>query len=161
MIVGQAPGATECENGRPFNGPSGTRLFEWLSQAGWEEDTFRATHYMTAITKCYPGKSANGKGDRAPTRAEQKLCAPFLKEELSLVRPEVIVPVGSMAVRRFVGQVRLADVVGTMIQKENGRLIVPLPHPSGVNLWLNRQENQDRVARALKQLSQLRRQRAL
>jgi uracil-DNA glycosylase len=161
MIVGQAPGSTECETGRPFNGPSGKRLFDWLAEAGWDEIIFRSTHYMTAITKCYPGRSANGKGDRAPTRAEQKLCAPFLERELALVQPEVIVPVGSMAVRRFVGPVRLTDVVGTVVEKKAGRLIVPLPHPSGVSLWLNRQENQERVAQALGHLRELRQRRAL
>lgn len=158
MIVGQAPGSTECETGRPFNGPSGTRLFEWLAEAGWDEASFRATQYMTAITKCYPGRAPSGKGDRAPSRAEQNLCAPFLGRELELVDPEVIVPVGSLSVRRFVGRVRLSDVVGEVIEKD-GRTIVPLPHPSGVNLWLNRPENQDRVKRALCQLRELRQER--
>jgi uracil-DNA glycosylase len=161
MLVGQAPGSTECESGRPFSGPSGQRLFDWLEQAGWEEEEFRATQYMTAITKCYPGRSSSGKGDRAPTVSEQKLCAPFLQQELAFVRPEIVVPVGSMAVRRFLGSMRLADVVGTVAQGDEGRLIVPLPHPSGVNLWLNRQENQDRVMQALEHLRRLRRRRSL
>ena len=155
MIVGQAPGSTECESGRPFSGPSGARLFEWLAQAGWDETPFRNTHYMTAVTKCYPGRSANGKGDRAPTRAEQKLCAPFLEQELALVQPEVIVPVGSMATRRFLGSVRLTDVVGTVVEDDLDRCILPLPHPSGVNLWLNRKENQERVTQALELLRHL------
>lgn len=158
MIVGQAPGSTECETGRPFNGPSGTRLFEWLAEAGWDEEAFRATQYMTAITKCYPGRASSGKGDRAPSRAEQKLCAPFLEREIALVAPQVIVPVGSMAVQRFVGRVRLTDVVGKRIEQEQ-RLIIPLPHPSGVSLWLNRRENQERVSQALGHLRQLRRER--
>lgn len=156
MIVGQAPGVTECETGRPFNGSSGERLFDWLAEAGWDEPAFRAAHYMTAVTKCYPGKSPNGKGDRAPTRAEQKLCAPYLKQELALVEPRVIVPVGSLAVRRFLGKVRLTDVVGTVVERSEGHLIVPLPHPSGVNLWLNRPENQERVTEALAHLQRLR-----
>lgn len=156
MVIGQAPGATECEIGRPFNGPSGTRLFDWLGQAGWDEAAFRATHYITAVTKCYPGKSSNGKGDRAPTRAEQKLCAPYLEREVALVQPEVIVPVGSMAVRRFLGPVTLTDAVGTVVQ-DNAAAIVPLPHPSGVSLWLNRRENQNRVSRAVGHLGRLRR----
>lgn len=156
MIVGQAPGVTECETGRPFNGSSGERLFDWLREAGWDESVFRAVHYMTAITKCYPGKSPNGKGDRAPTRAEQRLCAPYLEQELALIQPRVIVPVGSLAARRFLGKVRLSDVVGTVAQGSEGHLIVPLPHPSGVNLWLNRRENQERVTEALANLQRLR-----
>ncbi|MGD8243682.1 MAG: uracil-DNA glycosylase family protein [Anaerolineae bacterium] len=155
MIVGQAPGSTECESGRPFSGPSGQRLFSWLTQAGWEEDRFRATQYMTAVTKCYPGRSPSGKGDRAPTVAEQKLCAAFLAHELALVRPEIVIPVGSLAVRRFLGQVRLTDVVGIVAEDDAGHLVVPLPHPSGVNLWLNRPENQERVSEALARLRRL------
>jgi len=158
MIVGQAPGSTECDTGRPFNGPSGTRLFDWLAEVGWDETAFRANQYMTAVTKCYPGRASGGKGDRAPSRAEQKLCAPFLDREIALVAPEVIIPVGSMAVRRFVGRVRLTDVVGKRIEQKD-HLIIPLPHPSGVNLWLNREENQERVSRALGHLRQLRRER--
>lgn len=152
MIVGQAPGVTECQTKRPFNGSSGQRLFEWLAEAGLDESAFRMTQYLTAVTKCYPGRASNGKGDRAPTRAEQELCAPFLDQELAVIHPQVIVPVGSIAVRRFLGQTRLTEVVGTVITGIGGRRIVPLPHPSGVNLWLNRPENQERVKRALTQL---------
>lgn len=156
MIVGQAPGITESQAGRPFSGSSGRKLFKWLAEAGWEEETFRATQYMTAITKCYPGKSPGGRGDRAPTRAEQTLCAPFLEQELALVQPEIIVPVGSLAVRRFVGRTRLADAVGTAVEDENGRWIVPLPHPSGTSLWLNQPQNRALVHRAIGRLLDLR-----
>jgi len=157
MVVGQAPGITETQVGRPFNGPSGRRLFDWLAQAGWGEAEFRANQYMTAVTKCYPGKASGGKGDRVPTRAEQKLCAPFLRQELALVHPRLIIPVGGLAVRRFLGSARLADVVGEVVQDEAGRWIVPLPHPSGASLWLNRPENQERVSQALAHLRRLRR----
>lgn len=154
MIVGQAPGVTEVEAQRPFNASSGRRLFQWLAKAGWDEDDFRATQYMTAITKCYPGKSPGGKGDRAPARSEQKLCAPFLERELELVQPEVIIPVGGLAIRRFLGKVKLVDAVGTVVQDDD-RWIVPLPHPSGASLWLNKAEHQALVQRAIKHLSRL------
>jgi uracil-DNA glycosylase len=156
MIVGQAPGVTEAQVGRPFNGPSGRRLFRWLAQAGWEEAEFRAMQYMSAVTKCYPGRGSGGKGDRVPTRAEQELCAPYLERELALVRPQLVIPVGGLAVRRFLGPVRLADVVGEVVREEEGRWVVPLPHPSGASLWLNRPENRARVARALAHLRRLR-----
>lgn len=155
MVVGQAPGVTETEVGRPFNGASGRRLFGWLAQVGWQEADFRGTQYMTAVTKCYPGRSPGGKGDRVPTRAEQRLCAPFLGREIALVRPEVIVPVGGLAIRRFLGRVRLVDVVGRAVRDDGGRWIVPLPHPSGASLWLNREDNRDRVTRALRRMRDL------
>jgi uracil-DNA glycosylase len=160
MVVGQAPGVTESEIGRPFNASSGRRLFAWLAQAGWEEATFRRTQYLTAVTKCYPGKS--GKGDRVPSRSEQRLCAPFLQRELALVRPKLLLPVGGLAVRLFVapifggkGTMRLADVVGKAFAGDNGRQIVPLPHPSGASLWLNRPENRALVDQALEHVRRL------
>jgi uracil-DNA glycosylase len=156
MVVGQAPGVTEVTATRPFNASSGRRLFQWLAQVGWDEADFRATQYMTAVTKCYPGKPAGnkGKGDRVPTAAEQRLCAPFLERELEIVRPELIIPVGGLAIRRFLGQGRLVDVVGQVFGRE-GRTIVPLPHPSGASLWLNRLENQALVEQAIGHLRQL------
>jgi uracil-DNA glycosylase len=157
MVIGQAPGVTESQIKRPFNGTSGTRLFQWLAQVGWEESAFRAQHYMTAVTKCYPGKAKSGKGDRAPTRAEQKLCRPFLNRELNLVNPRLILPVGRLANALFFDRkFKLADVVGTYKQDDTGRYIVPLPHPSGASLWLNRPEHQARVAQALEHLERLR-----
>ena len=155
MIVGQAPGITEVEAGRPFNGSAGRRLFRWLAEAGWGEDEFRATQYMTAITKCYPGRSPGGRGDRAPSRAEQELCTPFLERELLLVQPQIVVPIGGLAIRRFLGRVALDGVVGSAIQDGTGRWIVPLPHPSGASLWLNRPEHRERVAQALAHLRRL------
>jgi len=159
MVIGQAPGVTEVTAHRPFNAASGRRLFQWLTQAGWDGDEFRTTQYMTAITKCYPGKQPNArsKGDRVPTVAEQKLCAPFLERELEIVRPELILPVGGLAVKRFVGPGKLSDLIGHVYEK-NGRYIVPLPHPSGASLWLNRSENRALVQQALSHLQQLKRQ---
>ena len=152
MIVGQAPGVTEVQAQRPFNASSGRRLFQWLAKAGWDENDFRATQYMTAITKCYPGKSPGGRGDRAPSRAEQKLCAPFLEREIALVQPEIIIPVGGLAIRRFLGKIKLVDAVGAITQDEKSRWIVPLPHPSGASLWLNKPEHQALVERAIEHL---------
>jgi uracil-DNA glycosylase len=126
-----------------------------MGEAGWEEAEFRATQYMTAITKCFPGKAAGGRGDRAPSRAEQKLCRPFLEEELALVDPEIVIPVGGLAIRHFLGKAKLVDVVGTVVQDDEGRWIVPLPHPSGASLWLNKPEHRALVSRAIEQLCEL------
>jgi uracil-DNA glycosylase len=177
MVVGQAPGITEAAVRRPFNAGSGRRLFTWLATAGWEESDFRARQYMSAVTKCYPGRDQGGHGDRVASKAEQALCRPFLEAELRLVRPRLLIPVGGLAIRLFYpAKLRLEAIIGTaayfppeVVAADNffdlavatmaesfdparpraGRWLVPLPHPSGASLWLNRPENQALVERAI------------
>jgi uracil-DNA glycosylase len=149
MLVGQAPGVTEAQAKRPFNASSGRRLFQWLAKAGFEETDFRASYYMTAVTKCYPGKHPKGKGDRKPSRAEQKLCRPFLQQEMALVQPQVLLAVGGLAIETLLGQkLPLTEAVGRVF-KVDGQWILPLPHPSGASLWPNRPENRARIEQAL------------
>ena len=114
MLIGQAPGPTEAVVKRPFNAGSGKRLFKWLAEAGWDEAEFRATAYMTAITKCYPGRSDTGKGDRVATPFEQSLCRPWLEQELRLVRPRLLILVGGLAIKLlYPPSVRLDEIIGT------------------------------------------------
>lgn len=116
LLIGQAPGVTEVEAKRPFNAGSGTRLFQWLGQAGWDEDEFRGRHTMTAVTKCYPGKDKSGKGDRVPSKAEQKLCRPFLEREIALVNPKLMILVGGLAIKLlYPAKMKLNEVVGTAV----------------------------------------------
>jgi uracil-DNA glycosylase len=116
MLIGQAPGVTEVVAKRPFNAGSGRRLFQWLEAAGWVEDEFRARHYMTAVTKCYPGKAANSKGDRVPTKAEQQLCRPFLEQEITFINPQLMILVGGLAIKLlFPTSAKLRDVIGTAV----------------------------------------------
>ncbi len=183
MLIGQAPGATEVTARRPFNASSGRRLFLWLGAAGWDEATFRARHYMTAVTKCFPGKAANGRGDRAPSRQEQALCRPFLEQEATLLQPWLIIPVGSLAMQLFFSGARLEDVIGrglfiplsgekhsSPLEVHQGRLIdrlqeatpaegryiIPLPHPSGASAWPNHPQNASRIEQAIALLRDVR-----
>lgn len=172
MVVGQAPGKIEAaQTRRPFSGPAGKRLFRWLAEAGWAEDEFRSMNYMTAITKCYPGPHPSGRGDRLPSRTEQALCQPWLEQELALVRPAVVVPVGGLAIGRFLGSARLESVVGRLFARPaddqamtawarqllgSDAILVPLPHPSGASQWVNQAENQLRLRDALNHLRALR-----
>jgi uracil-DNA glycosylase len=185
MIIGQAPGVTEVEAKRPFNAGSGRRLFQWLGEAGWEEADFRSRHYMTSVTKCYPGRNNSGKGDRVPGRAEQAFCRPFLEREIALVNPRLIIPVGGLAIKLFYpATARLQDIIGQgyyfppetlagsvvnfkLKQAEqmaafdeskarDGRWLVPLPHPSGASLWPNEPENQALIQQATALLGNIR-----
>jgi uracil-DNA glycosylase len=149
MVIGQAPGITEKEAGRPFNAGSGTRLFQWLAAAGIEEGWFRHTQYMTSVTKCYPGRSKSGSGDRVPTRREQRLCRPYLDAEISQVNPDLILPVGRLAINLFYpARLALEQVIGTQKQVD-GRWVIPLPHPSGASRWHQSEHNRRLVRQAL------------
>jgi uracil-DNA glycosylase family 4 len=145
MIVGQAPGAVELTTGLPFSGRAGAELRRWLAVAGIDEAHLP---YRTSITKCFPGKAASGAGDRRPSPPEIALCAPWLKAELALVRPRVVLLVGTLAIARFWGRVPLSDVVGKS-RVDGERVLIPLPHPSGASRWLNDAANRERLARAL------------
>lgn len=142
MTIGQAPGITEVEAQRPFNAGSGKRLFQWLGNAGIEEDWFRRTQYMTSVTKCYPGRVKGGSGDRVPSRAEQELCYPFLEQEIQLANPEVIIPIGRLAISLFFPKsLKLTEIIGTQKQIESGAWVIPLPHSSGASRWHQTEEN--------------------
>jgi uracil-DNA glycosylase family 4 len=145
MIIGQAPGAVELTTGLPFSGRAGAELRRWLAQAGIDEDHLP---YRTSITKCFPGKAATGAGDRRPSPPEVALCAPWLEAELELVRPRVILLVGTLAIERFWGRVPLSEVVGKS-RVDGDHVLIPLPHPSGASRWLNQPENRLRLRRAL------------
>lgn len=136
MLIGQAPGQTELTKRRPFAGPAGRVLFGWTRSIGIEEETFREHVYMTAITKCFPGKARSGNGDRRPSAREIDLCRPFLEAQISLVRPEVILLVGGLAIERYFPRTPLVDLIGRRVERDGIRFI-PLPHPSGASRWLN------------------------
>lgn len=151
MIIGQAPGITEHESGRPFNAGSGRRLFRWLAQVGIPEAEVRRMQYMTAVTKCYPGRAGSG-GDRLPSRAEQELCRPYLEQELDLIDPALILPVGRLAIGLFFPpSLPLEEVIGREIRVD-GRWIIPLPHPSGASRWHQLPANRRRIEAALRKI---------
>jgi uracil-DNA glycosylase len=151
MIVGQAPGIVELTTRLPFSGRAGAELRRWLARAGIAEEDLP---YRTAITKCFPGKAASGAGDRRPSTGEIALCAPWLEAELALVRPEIIVLVGTLAIDRLWGPVPLSEVVGRSKRgpASGDALLIPLPHPSGASRWLNDPGNRARLERGLRLL---------
>ena len=152
MLVGQAPGQTEIGGGRPFAGRAGRTLFKWLARAGLDEATAREWLYISAITRCYPGPHPAGRGDRVPSPRERALCGDWLADELRIIRPPLLIPVGRLAIDRFLGAGSLADLVGREheVEHEGGRSIaIPLPHPSGASSWIHAPGNAALLDRAL------------
>jgi uracil-DNA glycosylase len=144
-IFGQAPGAVEGAERRPWRGRAGRTLRRWLEL---DEEAFYGTFYCASVTRCYPGKAASGRGDRTPTPPEQELCTFWREHELALLRPRLIVTVGGLAARRLLGLTSVSDFVGKSYML-GGAIAIPLPHPSGASGWLNDRANRARLGKAL------------
>lgn len=138
ILVGQAPGDKEPVLGRPFAWTAGKTLFQWFEQScGVTEAQFRASIYMAAVCRCFPGKKPTG-GDRVPTPEEIQNCAPWLDEEIQMLQPSLVITVGRLAVERFLSAARLDAIVGKLFTVSyRGQMldVVPLPHPSGASPW--------------------------
>jgi uracil-DNA glycosylase len=152
LIIGQAPGITEPLRGLPFAGAAGRKLITWLAPLGISDhDGMLARFAFAAVAKCYPGRLPGGRGDRAPDRGERERCRPWTDALVRLCDPKVVVPVGRLAIDDWLGTAALSEVVGSRFERE-GRVIVPLPHPSGASAWTNTAANRALVARAVAQL---------
>ena len=120
-----------------------------LRWAAFHGRTVSRKIHFSAVTKCYPGRLRGARGDRVPTLREQALCRSWLDAQLDIIRPDIILLVGLLAIQTFLGRVSsLTAVVGTGVVKD-GVHYLPLPHPSGVSRWLNEPENVRAVERAM------------
>jgi len=110
---------------------------------------------LSSLTRCDPGRNPRSDGDRRPSPQEVALCRPFLEAELQLLRPKVVLLVGSMAIEAYLGKGKLEDMIGTF-HESDGMLFLPLAHPSGVSRWLNDPEHLKLHQRSLKILAEWR-----
>jgi uracil-DNA glycosylase len=143
-ILGQAPGSVEAAERRPWRGRAGQTLRQWLRL---DEDEFYGLFYCASVMRCYPGRSPTGRGDRAPTPREQDLCRFWREWEFRLLQPRLIVPVGILAAKQLLGIRSLGECIGESFRVGEA-LALPLPHPSGRNIWLNDRANRARLERA-------------
>ncbi len=119
MLVGEAPGASEDEQGRPFVGRSGRFLDELLAEAGLaREDVF-----ITNVVKARPP------GNRDPRADEVAHHLPFLDAQLEVIRPRLLVPLGRHALKRFAPGMAIGEVHGHVVQRD-GRTLFPMYHPA-------------------------------
>lgn len=160
LVIGQAPGPVTDQKGYHFAGPAGRTLDQWFQRAGFAPGAYREMALLSSLTRCFPGKSRVGNGDRPPSRQELALCREFLDRELQLLQPALVVLVGKMAIDAFLGQQLLTAVVGRLHERD-GRRYLPLPHASGVSRWLNEPAHRLLLDQALEALAELRVQLAL
>jgi uracil-DNA glycosylase len=106
---------------------------------------------MAAVCRCFPGKAPAG-GDRVPSEQEVSNCRPWLERELDLLRPELLVPVGRLAIEQFLPARPLVDQIGVVHAFNHGRRridVIPLPHPSGASTWPRTEPGKTLTQRAL------------
>jgi uracil-DNA glycosylase len=154
FLLGQAPGPHEGDLGRPFAWTAGKTLFRWIEEAtGATEEAVRAHVYFAAVARCFPGK-AKGGGDRVPSPDEIERCERFVAGEIAILEPELVVPVGSLAIAQVFGEkLQLVDVVGKKSKRAfHGHEvdIIALPHPSGASTWHRMEPGKTLLGKALR-----------
>jgi uracil-DNA glycosylase len=138
MLIGQAPGPREPVLQRPFAHTAGKTLFRWFEQfCGMNEVVVRSTIYFAAVCRCFPGKSAGGT-DRVPAPDEVQNCSSWMDDEIKILRPQLVIAVGRLAIAQFIDCTSLERVIGRSFRVRragHGFDLVPLPHPSGASPW--------------------------
>ena len=154
MLVGQAPGPREEAFGRPFAYTAGKRLFAWFERfVGIGEEEFRQRVQISAVIRCFPGRDPKAGGDRVPDATEIANCAKHLDREIALLRPELVIAVGTLASKTLLGIAELKDAVGRahrLTRAGHTFDVVVLPHPSGRSTWTNKAENQALLEKSMR-----------
>lgn len=126
--------------GKPFAWTAGKTLFRWLYSIGVSEEEFRHHAYMSAVCRCFPGKT-NAGSDRVPNPTEVANCSSWLSDEFKILDPDLVLPVGKLAIAQCIDFKQMTDVVGRELTIDiHGRKrdVIPLPHPSGASSWFKR-----------------------
>jgi len=122
IIIGEAPGASEDEIGRPFVGRAGKILTEILN----ELDISREDIFITNIVKCRPPKN------RIPKKTEIEACSKHLKKQIEIIEPELIITLGQSSIKALVGEkAKMADIHGKHFLYDSTRVLATY-HPAAV-----------------------------
>jgi uracil-DNA glycosylase len=119
LVVGEAPGASEDKQGRPFVGRAGALLSQLLDHAGLSREEV----YVTNVVKARPPRNRDPRADEVAHHL------PWLEAELALVRPRLVVPLGRHALRHFALDHQISKVHGQVLM-ERGRTLFPMYHPA-------------------------------
>lgn len=159
MLIGQAPGLTEYRTGQPFSGGAGGSIRDLFAKCGLSRTEFDRHVYQTSIVKCFPGRKRNRNRyeDRVPCSKMRSNCIGYLRRQIDLVLPRLIIPLGGFASRevdrlRNIKRRKLAELVGE-IERWNGMTIIYLPHTSGASRFRNDSANREKLYRARELLS--------
>ncbi len=124
VFIGEAPGKSEDEGGRPFIGAAGKFLSEMLADIGMKREDI----YITNIVKYRPPNN------RDPLPEEKDACREWLHEELNLIAPKLIIFLGRHSMNDFFPDLKISDAHGKLVHKKFARIkteyFLPLYHPA-------------------------------
>jgi uracil-DNA glycosylase len=153
MLIGQAPGPREPVLQRPFAHTAGKTLFQWFEAfCEMNESIVRSRIYFAAVCRCFPGKTPAG-GDRVPAPDEIRNCSSWMDDEIKILKPRLIIPVGRLAIAQFIDCEKLESVIGRRFRVTRAQRrfdLIPLPHPSGASPWHKISPGKELLERALK-----------
>jgi len=122
MLIGEGPGEQEDRQGKPFVGPAGQLLDLLLSALMFKEDEY----YICNIVKCRPP------GNRVPTDDEAEKCLPWLRNQTALIRPKIMVCMGSTAMKYIIDRnAKITQIRGQWIERK-GFWMMPTFHPAAL-----------------------------
>ncbi len=121
LFVGEGPGAQEDVEGQPFVGAAGQLLTKALQMVGID----RRRVYVANVVKCRPPEN------RTPRPSEMSACFPYLRRQIEILRPAILIPMGNPAMAIVLGRTGIQQLRGQWFQK-NGVWVVPIYHPAYV-----------------------------
>src|SRR6476660_9499 len=156
LVVGQAPGPREPVLQRPFAHTAGKTLFRWFEEfCGMNEATVRSRMYFAAVCRCFPGKNSGGT-DRVPAPDEIRNCSSWMDNEIRILGPRLIIPVGRLAIVQFIHCAKLEKVIARKFRVERAGHrfdVIPLPRPSGASPWHKITPGKELLGKALRRLA--------
>lgn len=136
VLIGEAPGKNEVEQGKPFVGQAGKNLQEFMGILGLE----RKDIYITNVVKFRPYRINDGSGrasNRPPTKEEIKVSKPFVKNEIEILEPNLIVSLGNVPLKCLTDDdsATIGEYHGKPIKinfTEKPIILFPLYHPASI-----------------------------
>ena len=132
VLVGEQPGDQEDRTGRPFVGPAGRLLDEALASAGLDREMVYVTNAVKHF-KFVRGELVKRRLHKKPDAAQVRACNPWLREEVRLVKPRLVVALGSTAAQTLLGSgFRVTRHRGELVRSEWAGPVIATVHPSSV-----------------------------
>ena len=126
MFVGEAPGEDEDLKGEPFVGRAGQLLTKMIVAMGLSREQV----YIANIVKCRPDMPPGVSGNRKPTKQEMETCVPYLRAQIEVIKPSVMVALGATAVEGLFGPVGTIGSLRGKFLEYRGTPLMPTYHPS-------------------------------